>query len=582
MKQNSGVVEMGAHSVFSRLLAAEDVTVLHTDDPTASFDVVKRVLRLPRWDVSDTVYSWLIVHEVGHALLTPPDELHTAIMSKEKWERPIFAQVLNVVEDVRVDRRQKRKFPGVKTWYAAAAEEAVAEDLFQLSKVEDVNKMSFVDRINLYFKLGIYDLSDVSFTDEEIEIVERIRGLEEFHEVVAEAEKLFERHKQDAQKILTASDDSGDSAGDGKGVDVIEVSGDELTDLLKKAFRYGKMDVKSQKNLEKAVAATIVKSTSHVEHIVDPVKNVVVTKSYLGLPDAGCFRTATDSAANISFMVSSFERRKRARALEKVGESKTGSIDTKRLWSFMTEDDIFLRRATEPKHTNHGFVLLIDMSGSMSDSQRGVFYQAWLTASFARRIGVPFEIYGFSSGGENKNVFGSHQLTKFCTNLSTPEEIVSLLKVATGSSSIAQGGTPLTSTMVSMVHLVDDFRRRTGVDVMNFFLLSDGECDISTDDKSSFIDQKTKGRYSAELSYHGGMNLVPGMLRFMKDHTGARVTVFYITDEQKSEGKNYGNFTTVEGKYGADTTFFVRSASFGQLTNRNNRVMFDKIVEAMA
>ena len=53
---------------LAKLLATENLIVEHRVVDTASFDVDRRVLVLPIWDVSARVSNMLVGHEVGHAL----------------------------------------------------------------------------------------------------------------------------------------------------------------------------------------------------------------------------------------------------------------------------------------------------------------------------------------------------------------------------------------------------------------------------------------------------------------------------------------------------------------------------------
>ena len=55
---------------LAKLLATENLIVEHRVVETASFDVDKRVLVLPIWDVTERVYNMLVGHKVGHALYT--------------------------------------------------------------------------------------------------------------------------------------------------------------------------------------------------------------------------------------------------------------------------------------------------------------------------------------------------------------------------------------------------------------------------------------------------------------------------------------------------------------------------------
>ena len=59
---------------LARLLATENLVVEHKHCSTASFDVDRRVLTLPKWDkASNVVYDMLVGHEaVSYTHLTLP------------------------------------------------------------------------------------------------------------------------------------------------------------------------------------------------------------------------------------------------------------------------------------------------------------------------------------------------------------------------------------------------------------------------------------------------------------------------------------------------------------------------------
>ena len=98
-------------SVLAKLLAQENLTVEHKKVPTAYFDPKNRILCLPIWkDMSADVYDLLVGHEVGHAWETPPEGWHSAIEEKGK----AFKSFLNVVEDARIEKLIKSRYPGLK------------------------------------------------------------------------------------------------------------------------------------------------------------------------------------------------------------------------------------------------------------------------------------------------------------------------------------------------------------------------------------------------------------------------------------------------------------------------------------
>ena len=86
-------------TLLSKLLAEEDIHVVHRNQSTAAFDVLNRELSLPIWkDMSKTVQELMTLHEVGHALWTPLE-----MMEKVKEEKIDFS-VVNVLEDVELKK----------------------------------------------------------------------------------------------------------------------------------------------------------------------------------------------------------------------------------------------------------------------------------------------------------------------------------------------------------------------------------------------------------------------------------------------------------------------------------------------
>ena len=91
-------------SLLAKLLAEEDIHVVHRNQSTAMFDVLNRELSLPIWkDMSKNVQDLFTLHEIGHALWTPLE-----MMTKVKKEN-ISHSVVNVLEDVRIEKAVQLK-----------------------------------------------------------------------------------------------------------------------------------------------------------------------------------------------------------------------------------------------------------------------------------------------------------------------------------------------------------------------------------------------------------------------------------------------------------------------------------------
>jgi hypothetical protein len=99
-------------SILAKLLATENITVEHRKISTAYFDTANRVMALPIWkDMSPELYDLLLGHETGHALYTPNEGWHDNL--KDKTQKG-FKTYLNVIEDVRIEKRIQEKYPGLK------------------------------------------------------------------------------------------------------------------------------------------------------------------------------------------------------------------------------------------------------------------------------------------------------------------------------------------------------------------------------------------------------------------------------------------------------------------------------------
>ena len=147
---------------LARLMAGEDLTVIHKRIPTAYFDIKNRVLACPifKEDMSPELYDLFMGHEVGHALNTPYEGLHSALENNRTLKG-----YLNVIEDVRIEKAIKAKYPGLVKSFFAAYKELVAQDFFGI-KGKNVNALSLIDKINLQTKVG--SSAGVIFTDEEL------------------------------------------------------------------------------------------------------------------------------------------------------------------------------------------------------------------------------------------------------------------------------------------------------------------------------------------------------------------------------------------------------------------------------
>ena len=161
--------------LLAKLLAKENLTVEHGNYSTAWFDVKNRVLGLPIWkDHGKEVYDLLVGHEVGHALYTPLEGIHSSNEEIKGCPR----SYINVVEDARIERKVRETYPGLIRTFKNAYKKLFDSGLFGEDIADRVHTLKLIDRINLKAKLS--DLIDVPFNDEELNLFNETMNTQTF------------------------------------------------------------------------------------------------------------------------------------------------------------------------------------------------------------------------------------------------------------------------------------------------------------------------------------------------------------------------------------------------------------------
>ena len=183
-------------SQLVKLLAVENLTVEHQKIQTAKFDPKNRVLYLPIWqNMSGALYDLLGGHEVGHALYTPADGWHDAAQSRGK----AYKSFLNVIEDARIEKKVKRRYPGLRKSFVDGYKNLIDRDFFGI-KDEDINEMSFINRLNLFTKSGGTlgdNILDITFSAQEQTLVKKVEAVETWEDVLKVTEEVWKYSKDE-------------------------------------------------------------------------------------------------------------------------------------------------------------------------------------------------------------------------------------------------------------------------------------------------------------------------------------------------------------------------------------------------
>ena len=601
-------------SQLAKLLATENITTMHNPAAkTASFDTGKRLLVLPVWqNISEDLYDMLVVHEVGHALYTCPDKWIDAIKNISKSIYPDIDSMetnkstsialkiknyLNVVEDARIDKLQKRRYPGSKKNYSIGYKELHDKDFFGVLN-KDINGMSLIDRLNLYFKsTGIL----IKFTPEERKFVFRMENAETFEDVVSITEDLYafardeKLNQQKGKNDDSEPDDMDDAESEGSDVldeyseyDLDDDDSDEDKDEKESTSKNSKsknnekndedQDIvpnsETQEASEKSMSKIIKDEdvnyvyfdipTFNYSVILDdyPVVLQQMEKEFSYFDDKESLITGRKEWQQkendtISFMVKEFEMRKSADAYARIATAKTGVIDTNKLVKYKFDEDIFKKITVVPKGKNHGFVMFLDWSGSMNIDIQNTLKQLFSLTMFCKRVNIPFEVYLFRTNTgyvknttdvPNKNLINfNNSGFKIRNILSSRMDLNTLNKAynflwAYGKKQFncdVMYSTPLNQTILAAHKIVNDFREKNKLQIVNTIFLTDGCSDntgLSTSNlglklkkggnKYIVNDKMTKKTYWVDNN--NSYSVTSTYLRILKDRTNSNIIGFFL------------------------------------------------------
>jgi len=442
-------MDIKSSDLSARLLATENLSVQRARTRTASFDVKSRVLTLPLWkDMTPEIEDMLVGHEVGHALYTT-DDYFDPIAQNSK-----IMTYLNVLEDVRIEKLIKRKYPGLRKRMNEGYKQLNDRDFFGVKQVQSFDDLLLIDKINLYFKAGFS--CGVQFTPEERQFANRAERTETVAEVIELAEEIWayskeqlEEKKKKALQNQTPEDiedleDSEDQDGDFDDSDIDfddfqetdeeqdqelkpakqKSSGDEEKKEQEESPTVGDQELESK--TEKAFAEKLEdladESTEYLYHefdtdyFHDPVigyKKILSETKAVWVKDEenvteedrkfiasengkyDKFKAETTSAVN--YLVKEFEMRKSAALYKRAQVSKSGSLDMKKVYAYKLQDDLFKRVTVLPQGKNHGMLFLLDWSGSMDGVLEDTLKQVINLAMFCARINIPYRVLAFTS-----------------------------------------------------------------------------------------------------------------------------------------------------------------------------------------
>ena len=439
------------NSSLPKLLAKENISIRHGNYQTPWFDIKNRVLGLPLWkDMGKDVYDLFVGHEVGHALETPYEGWHDSPEKLVGCPR----SYINVVEDARIERKVKSRYPGLVGPFSRAYAKLFDDNFFGTDDI-DMSSLRIIDKINLQAKVGAH--VELEFNDEEQAFMDRANTTEDFQEVldlvkdIVAYDKSLEEDKDEEEdnnddQTEEPNDDSEEN--DSEGYDSGDEESEEETDAPGSSDEEDEQaeedldeDQAPTKGSEGSVSITDEAFRSNesslldidedgrqilaVEDISKEVKKDIVIP-YAELKAQRQLRRDTmnlhvvaevnsleqqfpkymkDVKRSVGIAVKEFEMRKAATQWAKATTAKTGVIDVNKLYSYKTNEDIFKQTTRLHDAKSHGMIMLIDYSGSMYESLPKVLEQLIHLVLFCKQVNIPFDVYAFTTTNQKLNYY---------------------------------------------------------------------------------------------------------------------------------------------------------------------------------
>jgi hypothetical protein len=321
----------------------------------------------------------------------------------------------------------------------------------------------------------------------------------------------------------------------------------------------------------------------------------------------------------INYMVKEFEMKKAADIHRRAYNSKKGTLDMNKIHEYKYSENLFQQITNLPEGKNHGMVMFIDWSGSMHNYMKETIEQLINLTMFCSKVQIPFEVYAFSDhyrdwkDSENdyyreqnrNNLYDVTALGKKVANYKKNNIVVSsgfrlmnlfssrmknrdlnngyqnLLMIAEGFSgryhnyyssehryfgmpdNFSLGGTPLNDTIVVAKSVIEEFKMKTKVQIVNAIFLTDGQSNQQNEFLNSANEVERFNRYSVhiddpvtrmrvfpedvERSNHKVTSL---LLLALKRSLGINLLGFFLTSG--SGRRNIGNLSYAMSRYPTD------------------------------
>ena len=603
-------------SQLAKCLATEDITVvIDPSAPSAYFQVEDRVLGLPNWSNDNkSVHDLLVGHEVGHALFTPGG-MEETLNRIDTENHDVIHSFINVIEDHRIDKMVKQKYPGLRKSFHNGYKSLMEKNLFGTEHPDtDISDYNLIDRINLQSKLGTF--KDIPFSPTENTYMQMVDECKTFEDVIDAATELYKYAKAKSETDMHLNLPSGQGEGEGEGdgnlpqpsdqnkgdqqmespdgdgtqesengdtqKPINENGSDELTESTtqKRFHEHLRGDPDLRDRDMSGINAVIPSGINCEDYIIHYPKTLqVLREHYEGRSEeykSKFKRFRSESSKTVNYMVKEFEMKRNAQQHARASISRTGVIDTNKLHSYQLSEDIFRKITNVPGGKNHGLVMFVDWSGSMSNDMGATIRQLLNLVMFCSKVNIPFEVYSFTDVEcsnysttdtdkhfglkshdykHNELMFNSFRLRNYFSSSMKKRQLEDAMfymyimsckydKYSYSWDLPLQdclGGTPLNDAIMIAHDIIPKFKSANRIEKVNMVLLTDGESNgnirindsVSSEQDEVYISNYTNfnlhdpvTRQTYSIQERG--EFTSGLLQSIRDRHDIEVVGFFI------------------------------------------------------
>jgi len=308
-----------------------------------------------------------------------------------------------------------------------------------------------------------------------------------------------------------------------------------------------------------------------------------------------------ENKKTVMYLVKEFEMKKSAAAYKRASQDKTGIIDPLKLPTYKYNEDIFKKLTIIPDGKNHGMMMLLDWSGSMSDVIFNTVKQLINLVEFTRKVNIPFEVYFFTSernrdnetNGFSKNSgeydFEDFHLVNCISHRMSKKEMDIALKTLYQMghyfdnryvrqkwnddrqdyfaqsdnygmpSEYYLGNTPLNESLIYMNKMIPMYKKKYGIEKLTFITLTDGAGNYPRGDiiGMSLGEKRWTNKNVYEIDnkkFVGDGNITSKLLNHIKDQHDVNIIGFYIVKrirkwDIEKHIKDYKDYSDKHVKY---------------------------------